>query len=429
MGPAVVRKAKRAMKTTLTALIVTVSVIALGAASVPVEAQPATPPLSSDLLFVPTITGGEVRFARNMILRVDAETLEVSPFYVDDKAWELMPVSWSPQGDLLVIYRMMPGDKPYSYSTSPRQLCILDRAGALQRCLEDGPPVHYAGRPEDWQHYYPVAWGPDGQTIFFDTEYPTEESPFGYGRRLVEASVLTGETRRVLYDYPGPYPVTLSPDLSHIAVGFGGQWKSNNPAYVLDLATGARLDVPDLVPHLTKLSWACLPFSPHGSYITIRSGYRLAVYAPTQEQTYDNGSLLLILDTQGTIQGTIGEPEGPDMLQYQDCPGWQPDEQAIVFYAYGYEQGAILRYSLPSQQLTTLYELKSWPERESAIYSPLIPSPDGAYVALTVSDNYYGGERLVAVLYPDGEIYRIPSPYRFGLYPLWVPPLNDPSPE
>jgi hypothetical protein len=36
----------------------------------------------------------------------------------------------------------------------------------------------------------------------------------------------------------------------------------------------------------------------------------------------------------------------------------------------------------------------------------------------------------VAVLCPDGEIYRIPSPYRFGLYPLWVPPLiSDPGPE
>jgi hypothetical protein len=410
------------MKMKLAALIVILSMVAFGTASHDAGAQPAIPPLPADLLFTTTTWKGEGDYPRDIIVRVDAETLKVTPFYIDADAFEIMPISWSPQGDLLAIYRIMPA-LDEAYTLFPRQLCILDRSGVLLRCLDDGPPMHYAGFPDhNWQHYYPVAWGPDGRTIFFDTEYATDESPFGYGRRLVEASVLTGETLRVLYDYPGPYPVTLSPDLNHIAVGFGGQWKVNNPAYLLDLASGARLDVPELVPHLTKLSWACLPFSPLGNYITVRSGYRLAVYAPTQEQTYDDGSLLLILDTQGIIQGTIGEPDGPDTLQYQDCPGWQTNQQAIVFYAFGYERGAILRYSLPDQQLTTLYELKDWPERESTVYSPLIPSPDGTHVALTVSDGPYE-DRQVAVLYPDGEIYRIPSPYRFGLYPLWVPPL------
>jgi hypothetical protein len=269
-----------------------------------------------------------------------------------------------------------------------------------------------------------VAWGPDGQTIFFDTEYPNDESPYGYGHRLVEASVLTGETLRVVYDYPDPYQVTASPDLNHIMVGFGEEWGAgNNPAFIFDLMTETRLDVQDLMPTNTVLSWGCQPFSPQGNYFTARTWYDPARYAPEQNLPFSDGYLLLILDTQsGAIQGIIGEPNGSATLQYQDCPGWQPDEQAIVFYAYDQDHPYIMRYSLPGQQLTTLYELGGEPDHEYYVYSPLIPSPDGTHIALTVSDAPYG-DRLVAVLYPDGEIYRIPSPYRFGLYPLWVPPL------
>ena len=36
-----------------------------------------------------------------------------------------------------------------------------------------------------------------------------------------------------------------------------------------------------------------------------------------------------------------------------------------------------MRYSLLDQQLTTVYTLRDWPERETYVYSPLIPSPDG----------------------------------------------------
>lgn len=393
-----------------------------------IKAQSSVPTLPNDLLFVPTITGEGGYFARNTIMRVDAATLAVSPFYIDDDAWELLPLSWSSQGDLLVIYRIMVGDKAYSYSSSPRQLCILDRSGELQRCFDDAPPMHYAGRPVDWQSYYPVVWGSNGQTIYFETEYPNAESPYGYGRRLVEASVLTGETLRVIYDYPDPYQVTMSPDLNHISVGFGEEWGGgSNPAYVFNLTTGTRLDVPYFVPANTVLSWGCQPFSPHGSYFTAKAWYDPARYAPSQSLPYDDGYLLLILDTQGTIQGTIGQPEGPDTLRYQDCPAWQSDEQAVFFYADNYEHQALMRYTLANQQITTLYELGWNAGHEPYVYSPLIPSPDGAYVALTVSDEP-GGDRLVAVLYPDGEIYRIPSPYRFGLYPLWVPPLSEPVP-
>jgi hypothetical protein len=413
------------MKTKSMTLILAIVLIVGGTTSTRAAPPSQMPPLPADLLFTTTTGVGDVDFPRNTIVRVDAETLEVTPFYVDSEAYEVMPISWSPQGDLLAIYRIMPAVDE-AFTLFPRQLCILNRAGVLQRCLNDNLPMHYVGNTMEWQHYYPIAWSPDGQTIYFDTEYPTEESPFGYGRRLVEASVVTGLMLRIVYDYPGPYPVTASPDLNHIVVGFGGEWRGNNPAYVFDLTTEERFDVPTVVPALTSLSWTCLPFSPHGTYLTATAWYDLAQYAPGQEQAYKDGYLLLILDTQGTLQSMIGEPDSPDPLRYQECPDWQPDEQAIVFYAHSVEHRYIMRYSLPDQQLTTLYEVKArkdTPDRESNIYSPLVPSPDGSYVALTVSDGPYS-DRLVAVLYPDGEIRRIPSPYRFGLYPLWVPPLT-----
>jgi hypothetical protein len=415
------------MKTRVVILMFTVGLLVLNPSSGPVGAQSPIPPLPNDLLFVPTISGGEVYFSRNTILRVDARTLETSPFYVDDEAWEIVPLSWSPQGDLLAIYRIMPADQAYSYSSSPRKLCILDRDGVLQRCLDDSPPMHYAGSPSEWQHYYPVAWGPDGQTIYFDTEYPNEESVDGYGRRLVEASVLTGETLRVVYDYPDAYAVNLSPDLKHLTVGFGEQWYPENPAFLSDLTSGVQLDLADLVPDLTWLSRGCIPFSPQGSYVTAITRYDLFEYAPELEEPddYRNGSgdVLVLLAPDGTVRHIIGDPSGsPATMWYHECPCWQADGQAIVFYAYGAEDRRIMRYSLPDQQTTTLYELGGGIGHESYVYSPLIPSPDGTHVALTVSDEPYGTNRLVAVLYPDGNIYRIPSPYRFGLYPLWVPP-------
>lgn len=83
-----------------------------------------------------------------------------------------------------------------------------------------------------------------------------------------------------------------------------------------------------------------------------------------------------------------------------------------------------MRYSLVDQQMTPLYETGSGPDRESYIRSPLIPSPDGNFIALSVTNMPYD-DRQVAVLYPDGEIHRIPNDYRFSLYPLWVPPLSE----
>jgi hypothetical protein len=302
----------------------------------------------------------------------------------------------------------------------------------LQRCLDDSPPMHYAGSPEtQWSSYYPVAWGPDEQTIYFDTEYANEESRYGYGHRLVEASVLTGETLRIVYDYPDSFPVTLSPDLTHLTVGFGEPWYGgDDPVYLFDLATETQFDVPDLLPDYTGLYSTGWSFSPNGQFVTAKASYRLERYAPdlvAPDVFFVDGlgNLFLILDMQGTVQHIIGEPAGsPAVVWKLESPFWQPDEQAIVFIAWDAERRYIMRYSLADRQMTMLYEMDFGPGKEPYFYSPLIPSPDGSHIALTVSDVPYGDSQL-AVLYPDGVIRRIPNDYRLSLYPLWVPPLVE----
>ncbi len=419
------------MKTKSMALMLAIALIVGGMASTHAAPPSQLPPLPADLLFTTTFAEyGD--YPRNVIMRVDAETAELSTFYVDQDADELAPLSWSPQGNLLAVYRILPPIDE-AFTLFPRQLCILDRTGVLQRCLDDSPPMHYAGGIlQDWQHYFPVVWGTDGQSIYFETEYPNEGSDSGYGRRIVEASVVTGETLRVLYDYPEPYPVTLSPDLNHLVVGFKREYLGEgNPTFLYDLTTGEQIDPSGLVPDLTGMFWTCLPFSPGGRYIAALVGYIVFEYVPDFElpagEANMRGDLILLLDSQGIAQHIVGKPEGsPATIWGHYCPSWQPDEQAIVFLAYdNQERDYIRRYTLADQQTTTLYEFNSRPESERYAYAPLVPSPDGTYLAFTVSTER-GWKRHVAVLYPDGEIRRISSLYRFGLFPLWVPPLTPP---
>lgn len=422
------------MKTKAIVLALIAALLGLSASSVAIQAQSPIPVLPADLLFTASLTAGQGDYPRDVILRVDAETLEVTPFYIDTEAFEMVPLGWSPQGNWLAVYRvvMPPADERFiDPNSTPRQLCLLDRAGALQRCMEDSPPMHWAGLPHEWQSYYPVVWGQDGQTIYFETEYPSNDSISGYGRRIVEASVLTGETLRTVYEYPDPFQVVISPDLQRISVGFGEAWGgSGYPAFVFDLTTGTQFDVPSLMPRYVGLEWLCQPFSPHGSFVAAQGIYKLARYAPELEAPDDyregQGDLLFLLDMHSTVQHIIGEPQGaPATIWDLECPGWQPDEQAVVFYASNNLGRYLMRYALADRRLTTLYELSFEPGHEAYVHAPFVPSPGGSHIALTVSDGPYE-DRLVAVLYPDGNIYRIPSPYRFSLYPLWVPPVSTP---
>ena len=384
-------------------------------------AQPPIPPLPADLLFTTNLAEVGDK-PRNVIARVDAETLEVTPFYIDAEAFAVVPLCWAPQGDLLADYRVLyPIDD--SNTLLPRELCILDRGGALFQCMDDALAVYGVEDPPYWGSaaYFPITWGHDGQTIYFETEYTSTKSHTGYGRRLVEADALTGETLRVVYDYPNLYSLSISPDLTYIGVGFEEDWYGiEYRAYIEDLTTGTQLDLPDLMPYAVGLS-RLYSFSPQGTYFTLGTSYLTAYYAPELEQLYEAGSLIHILDPEGNILHVVGEPEGPEpLVWYLEAPTWQADEQAIVFYAYGSEHMYLMRYSLPDRQLTPLYELGE-AGHEPYVYAPFVTSPGNTHIALTVSSEAYGTRKL-AVLYPDGEIYRIPMTHTFGLYPVWVPP-------
>ena len=129
------------MKAKTILLILVALLLDLSVSSMPAEAQPPIPTLPADLLFTTGSPAPRADFSLNMIMRVDAETFELSPFYVDAEAGQIQPIKWSPQGTLLAVYRLLPAIDD-AYTLFPRQLCILDRAGALQRCKEDSPPMH-----------------------------------------------------------------------------------------------------------------------------------------------------------------------------------------------------------------------------------------------------------------------------------------------
>ena len=222
------------------------------------QAQPLIPPLPADLLFVTTTAADGFSLPQNIVVRVDTQTMEVSTFYVDDEAWELMPLSWSPQGDLLAIYRSMPRNEE-TY-LAERQLCLLDREGILQRCMQDTPPMHWEGEPYAWPYLFPVTWAPDGQTIYFETEYPSEGEL--YGRRIIEADVTTGETLRVLYDYPEPRRLVLFSDGNHVGIDIGGSGTVNGLPAIINLVTGKQLDILATAPENTWRGHTMLPISP-----------------------------------------------------------------------------------------------------------------------------------------------------------------------
>ncbi len=80
--------------------------------------------------------------------------------------------------------------------------------------------MHNTGGLPDKGLHFPVVWGSDGQTIFFETEYPNEDSFIGYGRRHCRSQCGHRPNTARCLRLSGSFPVTLSPDLKHISVGF-----------------------------------------------------------------------------------------------------------------------------------------------------------------------------------------------------------------
>jgi hypothetical protein len=296
--------------------------------------QDSTNRLPSDLIFTTGNAVGDMSWTvsdRNVLARVDAETLEVEPFYYDEKAKLIKAIRWSPQGDLLAVYLQFLS----SDSSGPirNQLCLVDRSGVLRTCFDDAPPIY--GIVEN----YAVSWSADSQKIYFvaGRQNGSQEE-----YALVEADVNTGRTLRIVYAYPYEINLGLSwtPTLSHVITNIGAFVEKDLPRLLINLDTGQSIDLKDVVPEPAILSSVCPQFSPKGTYAAIK--------AETFNENMVSHKKLILLDKNGHVHLVIEEFSGSGPMEYLGCPVWQENEEAfylIGITAEGYES-YVFRYSL-----------------------------------------------------------------------------------
>ncbi len=282
-------------------------------------------PLPTSLLFTTgEFTAGEV-FKRNMLVLQQADTLETALFYQDKDAELVRALSWSPTGELLAIYRVLPADDG-NKTSMPRQLCLLDRTGKLKRCFDETPP-RYTSYPDEPETHYPISWSADGSRIYFLSEHVLGTNHVV--RRIVEADVSTGQTLRTLYEQEAnaathtlPAPVSWAAPLQTVVVGVSVQWDEwrgyGQSIYLLDLNFGqVRLELPEVMPPETTLEYVCPQLSPHGDYLVARVSYNPTQYA--QNDVPDVAApfwfMYVVVDQWGTVQATLGEPQGANTLQ------------------------------------------------------------------------------------------------------------------
>jgi hypothetical protein len=398
-----------------------------GAPRPAVVAQDTTPPLPADLIFT---TGDNTEqnwwgTPHNVLMWVDAQTGEARRFYVDPDAAFVIALGWSPQGDLLAVYRESPPDDPQS--ELHKLLCLVDRQGVLKTCFEETPDqvsqVHYDGT---------VTWSPDGQKIYYASEYPPNAQS-GVSR-IVEADVTTGETLNIIYEYPfdaqihqAPSSLGWSCSLDKVLVGVMDSAKDRQSrdlqTMIVDLATGAERNMGDMAPEHTELFYVCPQVSPLGTYLAMHVSYKTWEYAP-DSGLQDYLEMLVILDTQGIAQVKIGEPDGANTLYPWGCPVWAQDEKS--FYLLSTKQHDrnmyLFKYSLSGQK-ETIYTAGVDRLPAGMQYHPLTLSPDDHFIALQVATQPYGGSpHQVIVLDSKGQSLWSSDDYPFAMYPVWVPP-------
>lgn len=384
------------------------------------SAQDDTDQLPADLIFTTgeVTTGNWESSDQNILMYLNAETLEVTPFYIDDEAFYVRAVSWSPDGELLAILRILPAAPGAMWP--PKELCLLNRLGQMERCFEEQPPLHL----EEGQ-VYSVTWSADSQKIYYVSENVTGDYTGIF--RLIEANAATGKTLRVLYEFSksaGELPSNLawSPDFSSIVFGVDYNMSErvmlNMFTGVLNRATGEQLDLTSVVPKHTTLSYICPQLSPQGTYLVARAGYNPTEYDPGSQLPDYVAHLLLtiVYDYRAGTQVFLGEPDGEDTFQFMNCPVWQDYEKAFFIVGYNIQRDttAIFKYILEQQTLRVFYDGLPTPD----LRDPLVLSPNGTHIAFRISRD----DPKIGVVSPSGEIQIFSDPYEFGLYPIWVPP-------
>lgn len=356
-------------------------------------------PLPADLLFT-TLTGDTPFFTT--LMRVDAQTLQTSPFYVDAGVY-IRPLSWSPTEDLLAILRLPSTDVDYF------EVCLVTAEGVLKACFEDKITVH--GFRERGQNYT-VTWSEDGRNLYFVTDYDlfhwNEGTSDEWGACLVEAEVSTGQTWQTIYQtqviahYPPPI-LSWTNDLHYLLVS---QW----PPITIDLWENVEFMLPQELPDLGQLEF-CDQFSPQGQYLTARA--------------YVNDELAgwVLVSPGGQIVQTVNSEQLQQVgIDWMECPVWQSDEAAFYFLGGKDKSTSLFKYVLAANAFVNVKQL--YPSDSQYIpLSPISLAPDNATLAITFGIPGSSATEI-HVLTPDnewltygGEEMSVP----IGENPVWFP--------
>jgi hypothetical protein len=362
--------------------------------------QPESLQLPQDLVFTgkDELTGdGPLTLAL-----LDATTLEVRQLYIDETAVDIKPLAWSPQGDQLSVVRILePGSVPSSSTSldylNPTQLCIITLAGDLSTCFSAIPPDYAYTAPFLIDYNYFVTWSEDGERLYF----VSEELPV---RRLIEASVDTGETLRTIYEFPAtdeigiPSTAIWTDDLTYLSIGVG---LHDRKGVLVELGTGEEYDLAQIIAPLSTENWdsasygyICPSFSPQGTLLS----------AIDEHENH-----ILIFDTKLEIIATIGN-QSTDRTQRIECPTWSEDGQQIYFFVDNRlaDTNSLYSYSLTDQE--TISRVRA------PFYSPFVFSPESTHVAF---ERHHPSAYEIGVLYPTGDIHYYGQPFDFAMYPVW----------
>jgi WD40 repeat protein len=365
-------------------------------------------PLPSDIVF--SASSGEIdeslgNYRYNILGFIEAESLEVRQFYIDETASLIKPLSWSPNGNLLAILRVVLTGE----SEATADICVLGRSGELQICFDDKPSGSIPGLRSVEQQYL-VTWSPDSTHLYF----VAEDVIGNQGTyRLVEVDVSTGQTLETVYQveftisYYNPIMI-WTPTMDQIAIGVPN-YPRIGQAKVVDIKTGNEWRVGDIVND--QEIDICGAFSPLGNY--------LIASINTDETDGIIVNAFVVFDKEGEIVHTV------DVSAYAatsfQCPTWSADESSFFIYLNSSEvEARILSYSLQGEALTE-YAFWFLDDTHMAIEAvavfPLEVSPTDTYIAFS---SYVYFERIT-VICPDGEMLHFASPFSRARWPVWVP--------
>ncbi len=85
----------------------------------------------------------------------------------------------------------------------------------------------------------------------------------------------------------------------------------------------------------------------------------------------------------------------------------------------------IYRYALDEAPPHVVSGKSVLPYANFSLYDVYTTSEGTSYVALKLQSSAEAGVRSLAVLYPDGDIQVLETPYASAFYPLWMPPTLE----